>query len=107
MLVEPSAYAVMLDNRGRNTAKLDTGKKEKSKSSAATNKAKKDYAQARGVKRGMEGGDQDAILVKDCSVIDEDAMDEGLLTLVQAGTCRRMVLKAIYSNHTTRKPQTT
>lgn len=46
-------------------------------------KVKKVYAMLRGVKRGFVDGGNDAVLLRDCSLIDAQASDEGLLSLVQ------------------------
>lgn len=66
-------------------------------------KAKKVYAMLRGVKRGSADGKNDGVLLRDCSPIDAEASDEGLLSLVQAGTCRREILTGVFNNSPARK----
>jgi superfamily II DNA/RNA helicase len=107
LLAEPSAYSTVLNEHGTKpaTAKSAKGVKKGTKVNGKARptptqetKAKKDYAICRGGKRGSADGNHDAILVRDCTPIDEEAADEGLLSLVQAGTCRRMILAKIYNN---------
>ncbi len=47
---------------------------------------------------GQRGGQQDEILTKTTFPLDPEAADEGLYVLVQAGTCRRLVLTEIFNN---------
>lgn len=46
----------------------------------------------KGEHKGLAVRWHNAVLVMDSSPIDEEAADEGLMTLVQAGTCRCMIL---------------
>jgi hypothetical protein len=95
LLAEPSAYTTMLDERGAKVVSRKKGKKNLQE--RANSKAKKDYGVTR-ILRGLTDGQHDAILVKDCSAIDEESADEGLYTFVQSGTCRRWILTCIYRN---------
>jgi hypothetical protein len=66
-------------------------------------KARKNYTIARGGQRGSNNPALDAILIRDCPAIDEEAEDEGVYSLVQSGICRRFVLMRIYGNKTPSK----
>jgi hypothetical protein len=109
LLVEQSAYGIVLDGQGAkppakgNKEAKKGGKAVEGKVKKLTNgemKAKRNYAEARGSKRGAEGGKHDAVLIRDSLPIDGEAADEGLLSLVQSGTCRRDILTAVYNNLT-------
>lgn len=110
LLVEPSVYSTVLDEHG---SKPVGGKKSAKSGKACSikhkpptseeSKAKKTYAEQRGLKRGSQGGKHDAILVQDCPPIDGEATDEGLYSLVQAGTCRRSILSIVFGNAPARK----
>lgn len=58
----------------------------------------KDYAGRRGVHRGGHDGTQDEVFERSDIPLDPHALDEGLCSLVQSGTCRRTVLMRIYKN---------
>ncbi|KAJ7258002.1 P-loop containing nucleoside triphosphate hydrolase protein [Mycena rebaudengoi] len=107
MLVEQSVYGI--DVAEELMAKLTSGggkggkgkRDEVTESDAAKKRRaqkRKAHAKARGVNRGAAGGKHDAIFVQDTPPLDPEAGDEGLHVLVQAGTCRRLVLTDIYKN---------
>ena len=114
LLVEQSAYGVDLDSdvveavliniprkrSKRKPKKNAPGAMETSKLSAWVQKK---AAEARGSKRGCGDGNHDAIFVKEQPRLDVLQADEGLLTFVQTGKCRRLVLTIIYGNKTARK----
>lgn len=58
---------------------------------------RKEYAKLHGVYRGSVGGQDNAVLTQSSFPLDPEAADEGLYVLVQAGTCRRLVLTEIGS----------
>lgn len=105
MRVTTSEYSTILNEHGGKPMK-DGGKGGKGqmgrgqgkKQAAEDIKAKKNHAVCRGAKRGSVDGKHDAVLVRDSSPIDEEAADEGLLSLVQAGTCRRETLTQVFKN---------
>lgn len=104
LLVEPSVYSTVLDEHGGNPTASQKGTKKKPANkkpgapTAEQSKAKKKYAENRGLKRGSRDGKHDAVLVPDCPPIDHESTDEGLYSLVQAGTCRRRILSIVYGN---------
>jgi hypothetical protein len=74
LLAEPSAYSTVLDEHGQKPNWQDgkTSKKKKAVAKPTTNietKAKKNYAEVRGIKRGATNGQNDAVLVQDCPTI--------------------------------------
>jgi hypothetical protein len=96
-LVEPTAYSIDIETALKEAEeggkkKGPKGKKGKKKTSG------KHSAQARGVKRGAVGGNNDQIFLREQPVLHPEADDEGLLVFVQTGLCRRLVLTAVYHN---------
>ncbi|KAF8153775.1 P-loop containing nucleoside triphosphate hydrolase protein [Crassisporium funariophilum] len=100
LLAEPSAYTTILDEHGRRIVSKNKGKEAKKPNSPdqGTSKGKRGYGIVHGSRRGSVTGKHDAVLLRDCPAIDQEAADEGLLSFVQSGTCRRQVLKKIYNN---------
>ncbi|KAF8961576.1 P-loop containing nucleoside triphosphate hydrolase protein [Flammula alnicola] len=108
LLAEQSVYGTMLNEHGNRPmkSKFKKGDKRRGHASAGVSqtqankdsKARKTHAIARGGKRGSNDLKDDAILIRDCPAIDEEAEDEGLYSLVQSGLCRRSVLTRIYDN---------
>lgn len=98
LLVEKSAYEVDLQE----TVSLEAAKQGKKKTiRTATEHPKsqdKNYATSHGVLRGAYGGTSDEIPTRVKVPLDMASMDEGLHSLVQELTCRRMVLTAVYEN---------
>lgn len=116
LLVEPSVYTTILNEHGEKpkTSSENGSKNAKSakkkqatspiaKPSSEDTKAKRNYAIARGVQRGGPDISRDVVLVRDCPAIDAESADEGLLSLVQSGTCRRDVLTDVYGNKPARE----
>ncbi|KAF8061542.1 P-loop containing nucleoside triphosphate hydrolase protein [Lyophyllum atratum] len=107
LLAEPSVYSTVLNEHGGRSKPKPQAKRGKptnatlvlvDKVTAEETKAKRNYAIARGVKRGGADKKHDAVLVRDCPPIDPEAEDEGLVSLVQSGTCRRAILTKVYNN---------
>jgi len=106
LLAELSAYSTVLNEHGgrlKPKPQVRRGKNTKvtlvpvEKVTGEEMKAKRNYAIAQGVKRG--GADKNnTVVIHDCPPIDAEAEDEGLLSLVQSGTCRRAVLTKVYAN---------
>lgn len=106
LLAEQSVYSTVLNEHGVKPPKTKLKKGERAKkpleqgqqSTREETKAKRAYAITRGGQRGSSDRQHDSVLVVDCPVIDEEAEDEGLFSLVQSGTCRRLVLTQVYKN---------
>jgi superfamily II DNA/RNA helicase len=105
LLVEQSAYTVQVEKdvasevAAGKPAKGGKGAKKNSKTELK-GKQRKEFAEARGSRRGDASGQHDTIILKEQPPIDEDAMDEGLFVLVQTGICRRKVLTEVFGNKT-------
>ncbi|KAL0959483.1 hypothetical protein HGRIS_011198 [Hohenbuehelia grisea] len=95
LLVEKSAYNIIISEATNHSQKASQANAEGSK----TAKAAKEYAKAHGVQRGSYyGGDDDAVIEKRQPHLNLEADDEGLLVFVQTGRCLREVLCAAYGN---------
>ncbi|GLB44259.1 putative atp-dependent dna helicase [Lyophyllum shimeji] len=105
LLVEKSAYEADLSRLETNLQKeAGKGKRKRKKAagvrqSEGYTKASKEYAVLHGVNRGGHGGqDDNKELATDDVIINFDAADEGLHSLVQTVRCRRRVLTKIFGN---------
>jgi hypothetical protein len=115
LLVEQSAYGVDLDLDVVEAELMANIPKKRSKTKTKKNvpgatetpklsaQVRKKAAEARGSKRGCGDGKHDTIFVKEQPRLDVLQADKGLLTFVQTGKCRRLVLTIIYGNKTARK----
>ncbi|KAL0957470.1 hypothetical protein HGRIS_001264 [Hohenbuehelia grisea] len=92
LLVEKSAYSIIIGEVGANRSQ------KSSRANTESSKAAKEYAKRHSVQRGAYGGDDDAVIGKVQPYLDLEANDEGLLVFVQTGQCRRKVLCAVYGN---------
>ncbi|KAF8950950.1 hypothetical protein BDZ97DRAFT_1891098 [Flammula alnicola] len=81
--------------RQRELSSVVSSNDRKNSPMSSSRKARRNHAIARGGKRGSNDPGLDAILIRDCPAIDEEAEDEGLYSLVQSGVCRRSVLTQI------------
>ena len=106
LLVEKSAYEVditRLDTETTHRIKPNA-RKSASKSKCAGEKTTylkagtKTYAANHGVGRGSYGGVHDELVLKESVPLHRDLPDEGLYSLVQTGTCRRLVLTEVFGN---------
>lgn len=115
MLVEQSVYTNMLDEHGRKQEKRKKNVPARAgtmgssaKPSAITasekqlakdvSKKRKAYAIAQGSKCGSASGEHNTLFSSDHAAIDAEAADEGIYSLVQAGTCCRKILQDIFEN---------
>ena len=95
LLVEPAAYNTVISS---NNDSIDNVKSKMTKV-----KAPKEYAKNHGRNRGRLAGDEDILPVAEATPIDRSSADEGLLSVVQAVSCRRRVIALIYDNPEPRK----
>lgn len=109
LLAEQSVYSTILDEHGRRPAKFKFQKGKKSpknkptapnrqQSATEATKARKVYSILRGSQRGSTDKTKDVIHSPDRAALNKEAEDEGLYTLVQAGSCRRQILTEVYKN---------
>ncbi|KAK0486708.1 P-loop containing nucleoside triphosphate hydrolase protein [Armillaria luteobubalina] len=73
-------------------------KRKKTVAPMVTEQDRKRQTQQRKEYAKLHGGQDNAVLTQSSFPLDPEAADEGLYVLVQAGTCRRLVLTEIYNN---------
>lgn len=116
LLVERSTYEVdilkHIETVSQSTENGDSNgpkktRKGKIREAAAYPRAEepKEHAAARGALRGGRDAANDKTGTRVRIPVDRTALDEGLHTLAQTGTCRREVLTHVYDNKTPGKSQ--